>query len=76
MMMRQSMIMDFALVALGFLLFSVLVEAQGTKVGFYSANYPKAESIVRSTVQTYFNVDHTIAAGLLRLSFHDCFVQA
>nr|ABK23698.1 unknown [Picea sitchensis] len=75
MMMRQSMIMDFALVALGFLLFSVLVEAQGTKVGFYSASCPKAESIVRSTVQTYFNADHTIAAGLLRLSFHDCFVQ-
>ncbi|KAM3250441.1 peroxidase 25-like [Capsicum annuum] len=33
------------------------------------------ESIVRSTVQAEFNKDPTIAAGLLRLHFHDCFVQ-
>lgn len=71
----QQSIIGFALVALGFILFSALVEAQGTKVGFYSITCPKAESIVQSTVQTYFNADQTIAAGLLRLSFHDCFVQ-
>ncbi|XP_022144860.1 peroxidase 25-like [Momordica charantia] len=43
--------------------------------GFYSRSCPKAESIVRSTVQSYFKADPTIAAGLLRLHFHDCFVQ-
>ena len=35
----------------------------------------KAEDIVRSTVEKYFNRDSTIAPGLLRLHFHDCFVQ-
>ncbi|KAH9622753.1 hypothetical protein KSS87_008643, partial [Heliosperma pusillum] len=33
------------------------------------------EGIVRSTVQSYFSSDPTIAPGLLRLHFHDCFVQ-
>ena len=44
-------------------------------VGFYSKSCPRAESIVRSTVQSYYKADPTIAAGLLRLHFHDCFVQ-
>ncbi|KAL0559333.1 hypothetical protein IC582_003941 [Cucumis melo] len=44
-------------------------------VGFYSKSCPKVESIVRSTVESYFKADPTIAAGLLRLHFHDCFVQ-
>lgn len=47
----------------------------GLKTGFYSTSCPKAESIVRSTVSANFNKDPTIAAGLLRLHFHDCFVQ-
>ncbi|RRT33563.1 hypothetical protein B296_00035666 [Ensete ventricosum] len=52
------------------------VEAQGgLQKGFYSSTCPSAEQIVRSTVEKYFNRDSTIAAGLLRLHFHDCFVQ-
>ncbi|XP_043699179.1 peroxidase 25 [Telopea speciosissima] len=47
----------------------------GLKTGFYASSCPKAEAIVRSTVETHFNRDPTIAAGLLRLHFHDCFVQ-
>nr|CAD1842940.1 unnamed protein product [Ananas comosus var. bracteatus] len=35
----------------------------------------KAEDIVRSTVQKFFNNDSSIVPGLLRLHFHDCFVQ-
>ncbi|KAJ6863580.1 hypothetical protein NC652_040198 [Populus alba x Populus x berolinensis] len=50
------------------------VESQ-LKTGFYSSSCPKAEAIVRSTVESYFKKDPTIAAGLLRLHFHDCFVQ-
>ncbi|KAE7998882.1 hypothetical protein FH972_003380 [Carpinus fangiana] len=50
------------------------VESQ-LKTGFYSSSCPTAEAIVRSTVETHFNGDPTIAAGLLRLHFHDCFVQ-
>ncbi|KAA8535095.1 hypothetical protein F0562_030098 [Nyssa sinensis] len=54
----------------------LLVEGQGgLKTGFYSSSCPKAEAIVRSTVEAHFNKDPTIAAGLLRLHFHDCFVQ-
>ncbi|XP_027902268.1 peroxidase 25 [Vigna unguiculata] len=45
------------------------------KTGFYSSSCPNAEATVRSTVQSYFNKDPTIAPALLRLHFHDCFVQ-
>ena len=51
------------------------VHGQGTRVGFYSSTCPRAESIVRSTVQSHLNSDLTLAAGLLRMHFHDCFVQ-
>lgn len=51
------------------------VHGQGTRVGFYSSSCPRAESIVRSTVQSHFQSDATIAPGLLRMHFHDCFVQ-
>lgn len=45
------------------------------KAGFYSSSCPKSETIVRSTVEKYFDKDPTLAAALLRLHFHDCFVQ-
>lgn len=52
------------------------VYGQGSlQTGFYSSTCPKAESTVRSTVEKYFNRDATVAPGLLRLHFHDCFVQ-
>ncbi|KAG9451389.1 hypothetical protein H6P81_011354 [Aristolochia fimbriata] len=44
-------------------------------VGFYKSSCPRAEAIVRSTVEAHFNKDPTISPGLLRLHFHDCFVQ-
>ncbi|KAB5551936.1 hypothetical protein DKX38_009247 [Salix brachista] len=46
------------------------------RTGFYSTSCLRAEAIVRSTVDSYFTKDPTIAAGLLRLHFHDCFVQS
>ena len=61
----------FLLIALG----AYLVHGQGTRVGFYSTTCPTAESIVLSTVQTHFRSNPTIAPGLLRMLFHDCFVQ-
>ncbi|XP_062077181.1 peroxidase N1-like [Humulus lupulus] len=51
------------------------VRSQGTRVGFYLRACPRAESIVRSTVESHFSSDPTVAAGLLRMHFHDCFVQ-
>ncbi|XP_009622308.1 cationic peroxidase 2-like [Nicotiana tomentosiformis] len=52
-----------------------MVQGQGTRVGFYSSTCPRVESIVQSTVKSHFQSDQTLAAGLLRLHFHDCFVQ-
>ncbi|KAH7366543.1 hypothetical protein KP509_18G083700 [Ceratopteris richardii] len=46
-----------------------------TIVGFYSATCPKAETIIQQEVQSRFNSDPTISAALLRMFFHDCFVQ-
>ncbi|KAM1148725.1 hypothetical protein ACFX2B_029095 [Malus domestica] len=51
------------------------VRGQGTRVGFYSYTCPRAEFIVRSTVTAHFQSDPTIASGLLRMHFHDCFVN-
>jgi peroxidase len=45
------------------------------QVGFYATSCPTAESLIHSATQVKWNVDRTITAGLLRISFHDCFVQ-
>nr|GEV27567.1 peroxidase 25 [Tanacetum cinerariifolium] len=47
----------------------------GLKSGFCSSTCPKAEAIVRSTIGTHFKDDPIVAAALLRLHFHDCFVE-
>lgn len=53
----------------------VFGEAQGTRVGFYSYTCPSLEYLVKSTIQSHFASDQTIAPGLLRLFFHDCFIN-
>ncbi|KGN55409.1 peroxidase 46 [Cucumis sativus] len=43
--------------------------------GFYAATCPAAELMVRNTVRSASSVDPTVPGKLLRLLFHDCFVE-
>ncbi|PIA41186.1 hypothetical protein AQUCO_02300171v1 [Aquilegia coerulea] len=47
----------------------------GLSWNFYKSNCPKLEKIVRDELKKAFKRDIGIAAGLLRIHFHDCFVQ-
>lgn len=68
--------LTLSLVVIASSVFQVSFGQSGTTtVGFYSNSCPTVESIVESTVQSHFRSDPTVAAGLLRLHFHDCFVQ-
>ncbi|PIA31468.1 hypothetical protein AQUCO_04900044v1, partial [Aquilegia coerulea] len=44
-------------------------------VDFYHTSCREAESIITSAMSQAFKRDPTLAASLLRLHFHDCFVQ-
>lgn len=47
----------------------------GLSFTFYDSTCPKLESIVRDQLKLVFHDHIGIAAGLLRLQFHDCFVK-
>ncbi|XP_043718749.1 peroxidase 12-like [Telopea speciosissima] len=75
-----SMLLIYSSFVLG--IFSGVSEAESTPPlvkglswTFYKSNCPKFESIVRSQLKKVFKKDIGQAAGLLRLHFHDCFVQ-
>ncbi|KAL0920844.1 hypothetical protein M5K25_010017 [Dendrobium thyrsiflorum] len=63
----------------GFLLFFFFITpaftANKLRNHFYKSSCPAAEELVRQTVQDYYLADHAIAAGVIRLFFHDCFVR-
>ncbi|KAL1196903.1 Peroxidase 54 [Cardamine amara subsp. amara] len=67
----------------GFFIISLLVIASslfGTSSAqlnatFYSDTCPNASAIVRSTIQQALQSDARIGASLIRLHFHDCFVN-
>lgn len=52
-----------------------VLQAQDIFVGFYDQSCPQAESIVTGTVREFNSRDPTTPAALLRLLFHDCFVE-
>ncbi|KAJ1278723.1 hypothetical protein BS78_04G100400 [Paspalum vaginatum] len=62
------------LIACLFLLSSTLVYGQLT-TSFYATSCPALESIVKSTVAQAVAADQRMGASLIRLFFHDCFVQ-
>ena len=50
-------------------------DAQGLKLGFYQYRCPSAESVIKKTTYQYVSRSPTLAAALLRMYFHDCFVR-
>ncbi|KAH7835866.1 hypothetical protein Vadar_030656 [Vaccinium darrowii] len=48
---------------------------KGLSLSFYETKCPDLESIVRKHLKKVFKEDIGQAAGLLRVHFHDCFVQ-
>ncbi|XP_027351653.1 cationic peroxidase 2-like [Abrus precatorius] len=69
----KNFLLEFLLLSLAVV--STVGHGQGTRVGFYWSSCPRAESIVRSTVESYVRSNPTFAAGLLRMHFHDCFIR-
>ncbi|XP_065873108.1 peroxidase 47 [Euphorbia lathyris] len=47
----------------------------GLRMDYYFMSCPFAEQIVQNTVSTALQADPTLAAALLRMHFHDCFIQ-
>ena len=52
-----------------------LANAQRLKVGFYAKTCPRAETIVKKVIVQTLSKASTLAAPLLRMHFHDCFVR-
>ncbi|GAV64485.1 peroxidase domain-containing protein [Cephalotus follicularis] len=48
---------------------------QSLEYNFYRNSCPQAEQIVRSVVQQLYKVRPSVAPALLRLVFHDCFIE-
>ncbi|KAL5700436.1 peroxidase [Ranunculus cassubicifolius] len=47
----------------------------GLSYTFYSTSCPSLETTIRDYLREIFSSDFRVAAGILRVHFHDCFVQ-
>ncbi|KAL5075314.1 hypothetical protein RYX36_014298, partial [Vicia faba] len=68
---RLTMIMSMALFVL------IIVESANAQLStnFYSTSCPKLSSTVKSSMQSAISKETRIGASILRLFFHDCFVN-
>uniref|UniRef100_A0A1J3GHM5 Peroxidase n=1 Tax=Noccaea caerulescens TaxID=107243 RepID=A0A1J3GHM5_NOCCA len=48
---------------------------RGLSMGYYMMSCPFAEQIVKNSVNNALQADPTLAAGLIRMLFHDCFIE-
>lgn len=62
------------IIILGISIFLQASEAQ-LQEGFYSNSCPKAEKIVKDYVKQHIHNAPSVAAAVLRMHFHDCFVR-
>ncbi|CAL1371849.1 unnamed protein product [Linum trigynum] len=49
--------------------------SNGLSMQYYVMNCPLADQIVKGTVNAALQADPTLAASLVRMHFHDCFIQ-
>jgi peroxidase len=56
--------------------YSSVPVVKGLSWKFYDSSCPKLESVVRKHLKKVFKENIGLAAALLRVHFHDCFVQA
>ncbi|XP_073304669.1 peroxidase 27-like [Primulina huaijiensis] len=63
------------LVVFALLLVSNICDGQGLKLGYYRKTCSKVEAIVKKETTKIITTAPTLAAPLLRMHFHDCFVR-
>ena len=63
-----------SVVAFMLLLLGIACEAQLSSM-FYNNTCPNALSIIRTVIRAAVSKERRMAASLIRLHFHDCFVQ-
>ncbi|XP_050204249.1 peroxidase 47 [Mercurialis annua] len=51
------------------------IGVEGLSMNYYMMSCPFGDQIIRNTVTTALQDDPTLAAALVRMHFHDCFIQ-
>ena len=65
----------FLLMAVGLMAAGSRSNVEALSMDYYAATCPFAEVIVRNAIAEAFRRDPTLTAPLLRMHFHDCFVE-